>query len=56
LRLIRNLPDLWNLEFDFFSPKTIFVEPVHENLSTDGGLLIFRQFEEWQGLRIKDKG
>ena len=41
-----SLHDVWQLDFDFFSSKSIFVEPADENLSTDAGLLIFRQFDE----------
>ena len=40
------LHDVFQLDFDFFSQKTISVKPVQENLSTDAGLLIFRQFDE----------
>ncbi len=41
-----SLHDVWQLDFDFFSCKPICVEPVNQNLSTDAGLLIFRQFDE----------
>ena len=44
------LHDVWELGFDFLSQKPIFVEPVAENLSTDAGLLVFRQWDEQQGL------
>ena len=40
------LHDVFQLDFDFFSQKTISVTPVQESLSTDAGLLIFRQFDE----------
>jgi len=38
------------LNFDFFRGRTICVEPVEEALSTDGGLLVLRQFDEQHGL------
>ncbi len=41
-----SLHDVWQVDFDFFSCKPICVEPVNQNLSTDAGLLIFRQFDE----------
>lgn len=41
-----SLPDVWRLDFDFFSSKSISVEPTDENLSSDGGLLVFRQFDK----------
>lgn len=41
-----SLHDVWRLDLDFFSSKSICVEPTDENLSTDAGLLIFRQFDE----------
>ena len=40
------VPNVFQLDFSFFSPQTISVKPVEENLSTDAGLLIFRQFDE----------
>jgi hypothetical protein len=42
--------DAWNLELDFSSPKPIQLEPVQEHLSTDTGLLLFRQLDEQLGL------
>lgn len=36
----------FELDFKFFPRQTISVKPVEENLSTDAGLLIFRQFDE----------
>ena len=36
----------FHLDFNFFSQQTISVKPVEENLSTDAGLLIFRQWDE----------
>lgn len=38
--------DAWEARFTFFSDKPICVEPTEEHLSTDAGLLIFRQFDE----------
>ena len=43
------LQDVWELSFDFFQGGTVCVEPAEENLSTDAGLLIFRQFDEQHG-------
>ena len=40
----------FQLDFRFFSPQTISLKPVEENLSTDAGLLIFRQWDEQQEL------
>jgi hypothetical protein len=45
-----SLHDVWQLGFDFLAQKPICVEPVAENLSTDAGLLVFRQWDEQQGL------
>jgi hypothetical protein len=45
-----SLQDAWQLDFSFFSGKPICVEPVEENLSTDGGLVIFGQWDERLGL------
>ncbi len=44
------LHDVWSLGLDFSSQKTIEIEPVAENISTDTGLLLFRQFDEQLGL------
>jgi hypothetical protein len=44
------LEDAWNLELDFHSEKSIQLEPVQEHLSTDTGLLLFRQLDEQLGL------
>ncbi len=38
--------DVWNLELDFSSQKPIVIEPVQELISTDTGLLLFRQLDE----------
>lgn len=45
-----NVQDVWQVCFDFFGEKPVNVEPVKEHLSTDGGLLVLRQFDERQGL------
>jgi len=37
---------VWQLAFDFLPHKPVCVEPVEENLSTDAGLLVFRQWDE----------
>jgi hypothetical protein len=41
-----SLHDVWQLVFDFFPGKPVNVQPVEENLSTDAGLLVFRQWDE----------
>ena len=38
--------NVWPLTFDFLPKKDICVEPVDENISTDAGLLVFRQWDE----------
>ena len=45
-----SLHDVWQVAFDFLPKKPVSVEPVDENLSTDAGLLIFRQWDEQQQL------
>ncbi|HJN11690.1 MAG TPA: transposase, partial [Pirellulaceae bacterium] len=45
-----SLHDVWQLGFDFLSQKPVWVQPVNENFSTDGGLLVFRQWDEHQQL------
>jgi hypothetical protein len=45
-----SLRDVFQLGFDFLPKKSIFIQPVEEHLSTDAGLLIFRQFDEQQQL------
>jgi hypothetical protein len=42
--------DAWNLELDFHPQTPIQLEPVQEHLSTDTGLLLFRQRDEQVGL------
>lgn len=41
--------DVWQLNFDFLPRKAICVQPVDENISTDGGLLVFRQWDQQLG-------
>ena len=45
-----SLHDVWQLSFGFLSKKPVCVQPVDENLSTDAGLLLFRQWDEQQQL------
>ena len=45
-----SLHDVWQLVFNFLPKKRICVEPVDENLSTDAGLLVFRQWDDQQQL------
>ena len=49
-RLKMILQDVWKLNLDFSPKKRIEMEPVEEHLSTDTGLLFFRQFDEYRGL------
>ena len=42
--------DVWQLTFDFLPQKSVVVEPVEEKISSDAGLLIFRQFDHFQRL------
>ena len=44
-----SLHDVWQLNLDFLPQKSICIEPVEENLSTDAGLLILRQWDQQQG-------
>ena len=44
-----SLHDVWQLNLEFLPQKSICIEPVEENLSTDAGLLIFRQWDQQQG-------
>lgn len=41
-----SIHDVWKLDFGFSPQRPISVEPVDEHLSTDAGLLIFRQWDE----------
>jgi hypothetical protein len=41
-----SLHDVWQLSFDFFSKKPVLVQPVEEDISTDGGLLVVRQWDQ----------
>ncbi len=45
-----SLHNVWQLAFNFLPKKPVCVQPVDENLSTDAGLLIFRQWDEQQQL------
>ena len=45
-RLHMNLHGVWQLTLDFLPHKSIFVQTVQENISTDAGLLIFRQWDQ----------
>jgi len=45
-----SLHDVFQLGLDFLPKKPIIVQPVEEFISTDAGLLIFRQFDEQQQL------
>ena len=45
-----SLHDVWQLDLGFFSQKSVCVEPVDEDISTDAGLLILREWDEQQGL------
>jgi len=42
------LHDVWQLSFSFFAGKSVSVKPVEENISTDAGLLVVREFDERQ--------
>lgn len=44
-----SLHDVWQLSLDFLQGRAVCVEPVEENLSTDAGLLVLRQFDEQHG-------
>ena len=41
-----SLHDDWRLTLGFSPKKPISVQPVDENISTDAGLLIFREWDE----------
>jgi Transposase DDE domain group 1 len=43
------LQDVWQLSLGFFPGKPLEIEAVEEDISTDAGLLLFRQFDEQQG-------
>ena len=40
----------WQLSLDFFAPQTIVIEPSAGQISSDAGLLPFRQLDEHFGL------
>ena len=40
------LHDVWNVQVDFSPKLPIEIEPVEEHLSTDTGLLLFRQLDD----------
>lgn len=40
------LHDVWQLSLGFFSEKPVVIQPVEENLSSDGGLLVIRQWDD----------
>ena len=44
-----NSQEVWQVTFDFLPQKPVSVEPVEENISTDAGLLIFREWDEKWG-------
>jgi hypothetical protein len=43
------LQDVWQLSLGFFPGKRVAIEPVEEDISTDAGLLLFRQFDQQRG-------
>ena len=47
-----SLHDVFQFRFDFLPNKPICVQPVEEYLSTDAGLLMFRQFDEQQQFTV----
>jgi hypothetical protein len=40
------LHDAWKLSLDFFSQKPVLIQRVEENISSDGGLLVVRQWDQ----------
>ena len=44
------LHDVWQLSLGFHQSKPIEIEPVEEHLSSDAGLLLFRELDEQVGL------
>ena len=51
-----SLHDVWELSFSFFRGKAVCVEPAEENLSTDAGLLVLRQFDEQRSVHLGLRG
>lgn len=45
-----SLHDVWPTTLDFFAEKPVLVQPVEENISSDGGLLVVRQWDQQLGL------
>lgn len=45
-----SLHDVWQTALDFFSEKPVLIQPVEENISSDGGLLVVRQWDQQLGL------
>ena len=43
------LQDVWQLSLGYFPGKGVAIEPVEEDISTDAGLLLFRQFDQQRG-------
>ena len=41
-----NSHDVWQVTFDFLPQKSKSAQPVEENISTDAGLLVFRQWDQ----------
>lgn len=44
-----SLHDVWQLDLGFSTKKPIHVEPADENLSSDAGLLVVREFDQQHG-------
>ena len=46
------LQDVWQLSLGFVGSKSIDIEPVDEHLSTDAGLLVFRELDRQNDFTI----